>query len=126
MIEKEKIFNTEDLDYYLKYRLYFNLVILSVFLFLHCFFGFAIYFIFAILLCYILFDSMENAITYLVVYYPFCMIEITINEILFAVLIGVFLIRYIVKFYVIEKQKVNWFLLAMIAVFVIINWGVCR
>ena len=117
MMQKEKIFNNEDLDYYLKYRLPINLFVLSIFLFVHCFLGFVVYFVFAFLLLLIIFDSIKNGITYLVFYYPFCLLEISINAILFAVLIGAFLIKYIIKTYIIEKTKPDWKLLVMIVVF---------
>ena len=118
-MEKEELFNNEDLQTFLKYRLNICLVILSFFLFLHCFFGFVIYFIFAILLILIIFDSLKNSITYLVYYYPFCMIDIFINEIFFGILIVAFLIKYIVKTYVIEKSKPDWRLFAMCCVFIV-------
>ena len=118
-MEQSQKINYEDWNFYLKYRLVINLIVLSFFLFLHCFFGFMIYVIFALLLLLIVFDSLQNAITYLVFYYPFCMLDISINEILLGVLIGAFLIKYVIKTYFVEKSKPDWLLLTLIVIFFI-------
>lgn len=117
MLEKEKIFNLEDLNYYKEHSLIINLVVLSVFFFFGCFFHFVVYFVFAFLLFLIIVDSLANAVSYLVFYYPFSFTGITVNAILLSVLILVFLGKYLFLTYVKNKPKIDKKLVILCAIF---------
>ena len=118
-MDKEKILNSEDINIYLKYRLLVNLTILSFFLFFHCFWSGAIYFAFALMVLFILFDNLENGLTYIVFYFPFSMISIFECVVLFCVLFALFMVKYVVKTYFLGKTKIDWKFLVLVLAFLV-------
>ncbi len=108
-------------DNYLKFKLIYNLIFLTILFFVNCFWGEMVYISFGVFMLLVMLDNLENGFTYIMFSIPYCLIypQNHISTILFFV--GI--IFYVIKLYFIyffkEKGKINKFILISFAILLI-------
>lgn len=102
---------------YQKYRFAVNCCLLSFCFLINCFWGQMIWIEFPILLIMILFDGLENGLSYIIFSIPFCMLTLYMSAFLFVVCIFAFMIKFYIILYVKQKEKPNILLLSLIGLF---------
>jgi len=118
MIKKSFLENIN--DFYIKHRVIYNCVILSVLFFFNCFLPNLTWLIMPLLLILVIIDNFNNAFTYLIFCLPFCCIDMPSGCFGMVICFAVFLVKlYIIKYFK-EKNVIRPTTIVLVAAFLFV------
>lgn len=104
---------------YCEHRLLVNCALLAGLFFVNCFWGGMTYGVYPLLLLLVYFDSLPNAVTYLLFAVPFFELNVHVSVAMYLACVLVFMVRFYVVQYLVEKKRPqNYRVLIMIGVLV--------
>ncbi len=107
------------LQFYINKRFLYNLILLSILFFCHCFWGGMMYVAFPILGLMVGLDKLENGISYIFFSLPFCFLNVYISPILFIVCVLVYIVKFYIIYFFIEKNSPNLTLIITLLAFLL-------
>lgn len=109
----------KSLSFYVKHRFLINLFFLSMLFFGHCFWGNMMYIVFPIVAILAAADNLENGASYIFFSIPFCFLNVFISPILLLCCAAVYIIKFYIISFFIEKSKPKLLPLLFISIFLL-------
>ncbi len=106
-------------NFYLKNSFFYNVAFLSILCLANCFWANMTFIVFPILALLVIFDNLENGISYIIFFIPFCFLNASIAEILILACSFIYIVKFFIINFIIHKTKLNPFVIICIALFYI-------
>lgn len=100
-------------------KLLYNCILIAVLFFVNCFLKEFVWVVYAVLLAMVMFDNLENGLTYLVFAFPFYLIRSYLSTIIYFTAILLFLIKFFIVVYAKDKNKFSKLELIAMGLFLI-------
>lgn len=106
-------------EFYKAHRLFVNFALLAIFFFANCFAYWVTYIVFPLLAVMMLFDSLENGLSYIMFSLPFCTISPFASMVIYLCSIALYAIKFYIIYFVKDKGKPSWTVLFFATLFVV-------
>lgn len=114
-----KLNENKIVKFYIRNKLWINGGILLLLFLANCFASWVSYPTFVLLGLFALFDNFENGISYFMFALPFCLIYPYVSLIIFLCDIAIYILKFYLHYFFVEKGKVSWKLLLFVGLFLV-------